>query len=436
MSELYPPQAQWQPVSEEERRSVREQLERVLASPLFRNSKRYPALLRFVVEQSLEGNEDRLKERLLGIHVFHREPDYDTNQDPIVRLTAGEVRKRIAQYYQQPEHKSELRIYLNSGSYVPHFTLVDEPHFAPASQRDYLSIPLSIPNAGPEYAVAQASQRSDLDAAATERERSQSATPNRRLWFWAGVAIVSVVAAWLLFHRAISSPQYDREVIWLPILKDPGSVLFVLPDLSQAQSAARFRQDDQTNLHDHLLQGRIVDFGDSVAMSRLATYLTREKKGFDVQLSSEVSYTRLQEGPAIFIGGLDNAWTMRVLEPLRFYMERRDSTLVYEIVDRKQPEGRQWSLDLAKPFATVTADYAIVASVFDKTTGRPILIVAGLGANGTIAAANFLEDPRYTVQLEKAIPTGWKGGNMELVIQTQVIDDKAGPPQLIAQTFW
>jgi hypothetical protein len=125
-----------------------------------------------------------------------------------------------------------------------------------------------------------------------------------------------------------------------------------------------------------------------------------------------------------------------VLEPLRFYMERRDSTLVYEIVDRKQPDRRQWSLDLAKPFATVTVDYAIVASIFDKTAGRPILIVAGLGANGTIPAANFLEDPRYTMQLEKAIPAGRKGGNMELVIQTQVIDDKAGPPQLIAQTFW
>ena len=398
MSELYQPQAQWHPTSEDERKSVRQQLERVLASPLFRNSKRYPALLRFVVEQSLDGNEDLLKERLLGINVFHRQPDYDTNQDTIVRLTAAEVRKRIAQYYQQPEHKGELRIYLNSGSYVPHFTPVEE--LAPASQRvDHLSIP--------ENGLDHPAPLSHVDAAAAETEVPRLATPNRLLWFWAGVTIVGVVTAWLVFHRAISSPHYSREVIWRPILKDPGPVLFVLPDLSQSNLTARSQREDQTNLRDHLLQGRIVDFGDSVAMSRLATYLTREKKGFDVQLSSEVSYTRLQEGPAIFIGGLDNDWTMRVLEPLRFHMERRGSTLVYEILDRQQPQ--QWFLDLAKPFGTVTVDYAIVASVFDKTTGRPILIVAGLGANGTIAAANFLEDPRYTVQLEKAIPAGWKG---------------------------
>jgi hypothetical protein len=415
MSELYQQQAQWHPASEAERKSVRQQLERVLASPLFRNSKRYPALLRFVVEQSLDGNEDQLKERLLGINVFHRQPDYDTNQDTIVRLTAAEVRKRIAQYYQQPEHKGELRIHLNSGSYVPHFTPVEE--LAPVSQRaDYLPAPENGPVFVPPVVFDQP---------------ARLAKPNRRLWFWAGVATVVVITAWLLVHR---SQHYDREVIWRPILKDPGPVLFVLPDLSQSNLTARSARDDQTTLRDHLLQGRIVDFGDSVAMSRLAAYLTREKKGFDVQLSSEVSYTRLQEGPAIFIGGLDNDWTMRVLEPLRFHMERRGSTLVYQILDRQQPQ--QWFLDLGKPFGTVTADYAIVASVFDKTTGRPILIVAGLGANGTMAAANFLEDPRYTVQLEKAIPVGWKGGNMELVIQTQVIDDRAGPPQLIAQTFW
>ena len=418
MSELYQQQAQWHPASDDERKSVRQQLERVLASPLFRNSKRYPALLRFVVEQSLDGNEDQLKERLLGINVFHRQPDYDTNQDTIVRLTAAEVRKRIAQYYQQPEHKGELRIHLNSGSYVPHFTPVEE--LAPVSQRaDYLPTPEAGPVVVPPVVFDQP---------------ARPAKPNRRPWFWAAVAAVVVIIAWLLFHRAASSPRYDREVIWRPILKDPGPVLFVLPDLSQSNLTARLERGDQTNLRDHLLQGRIVDFGDSVAMSRLAAYLTREKKGFDVQLSSEVSYTRLQEGPAIFIGGLDNDWTMRVLEPLRFHMERRGSTLVYDILDRQQPQ--QWFLDLAKPFGTVTADYAIVASVFDKTTGRPILIVAGLGANGTMAAANFLEDPRYTVQLEKVIPTGWKGGNMELVIQTQVIDDRAGPPQLIAQTFW
>src|ERR1700746_2184936 len=93
------------------------QLERILANPLFKNSRRYPNLLRYVVEQTLKGHPDELKERTLGIEVFGREPDYDTNLDPVVRTTAAEIRKRLALYYQDPNHESDLRIDLPLGSY-------------------------------------------------------------------------------------------------------------------------------------------------------------------------------------------------------------------------------------------------------------------------------------------------------------------------------
>src|SRR5262245_4692029 len=82
------------------REEILAQLERLLANPLFRNSKRYPTLLRYVVERTLDGHPGELKERTLGVEVFGREPDYDTNLDPVVRITAAEIRKRLAQYYQ------------------------------------------------------------------------------------------------------------------------------------------------------------------------------------------------------------------------------------------------------------------------------------------------------------------------------------------------
>src|SRR5262249_42423082 len=88
---------------------------------LFKNSKRYPNLLRFVVERALAGHTEPLKERALGVDVFGREPDYDTNLDPVVRTSACEIRKRIAQYYQDAAHDTEIRIEFPSGSYVPEF---------------------------------------------------------------------------------------------------------------------------------------------------------------------------------------------------------------------------------------------------------------------------------------------------------------------------
>ena len=112
----------WHPKTESERQLVRSQLEKIVSDGRFAASKRYPCLLRYIVEQTLAENEDNLKERTLGVEVFHRPPDYDTNLDPVVRLCAAEVRKRLAQYYQSPAHGGELRIELNPGSYVPVFS--------------------------------------------------------------------------------------------------------------------------------------------------------------------------------------------------------------------------------------------------------------------------------------------------------------------------
>src|SRR5580693_1020463 len=112
--------------------AIRLQLERLLIHPLFANSKRYPALLGYVVEQTLLGNASELKERSIGIEVFGRSPSYDANADPVVRITAGEVRKRLTQYYYDSTHDGEVVIELPIGSYVPVFHAPEPSPQAPA----------------------------------------------------------------------------------------------------------------------------------------------------------------------------------------------------------------------------------------------------------------------------------------------------------------
>jgi hypothetical protein len=111
----------WVPKTEEEKDQVRRQMERLLETAHFKNSRRYPALLRFIVEETLEGRGEFLKERLLGVRVFNRPPDYDTVDDPIARVTIAEIRKRIAQYYHEEAHESEMRIELMPGHCRPEF---------------------------------------------------------------------------------------------------------------------------------------------------------------------------------------------------------------------------------------------------------------------------------------------------------------------------
>jgi hypothetical protein len=112
----------WHPENRERKTARALATRKIVSDGRFASSKRYPQLLRYIVEQTLAGNEDDLKERTLGVEVFHRPPDYDTNLDPVVRLCAAEVRKRLAQYYQSPAHAGELRIELNPGSYIPVFS--------------------------------------------------------------------------------------------------------------------------------------------------------------------------------------------------------------------------------------------------------------------------------------------------------------------------
>src|SRR6202167_4054130 len=110
-------------LSDEERTAIQEQVGRLLANSHFSQSRRFPSFLRYVVEKTLASQEDALKERTLGVEIFGKPADYDTAVDPIVRVTAAEIRKRIAQYYQDSRHEDELRLSLAPGSYVPQFHL-------------------------------------------------------------------------------------------------------------------------------------------------------------------------------------------------------------------------------------------------------------------------------------------------------------------------
>src|SRR5271169_1847459 len=121
-------------LSEGEKTEIRAQLERLLADPHFSQSKRFPSFLRFVVEHTLAGETEGIKERTLGIEIFGRGAEYDTAADPIVRVTAAEIRKRVAQYYQDSAHDGELRITLPSGSYIPQFHWPRNGHDPAASE--------------------------------------------------------------------------------------------------------------------------------------------------------------------------------------------------------------------------------------------------------------------------------------------------------------
>src|SRR6516162_10435366 len=127
--------------------SVRAALHRVLQSSGFRSSRRSQDFLRYVVERTLDGQADNLKERTIGIDVFGRPADYDPSDDATVRVKAGEVRKRLGLYYAEQGARNPIRIDLPLGSYVPEFR-ESENRAAPAQPSGEASV--SPPQAQPK----------------------------------------------------------------------------------------------------------------------------------------------------------------------------------------------------------------------------------------------------------------------------------------------
>jgi adenylate cyclase len=106
---------------------VRNQLGRLLSSEMFANSDRMSRFLRYVVDRTLAGEGERLKEYAIGVDVFDRTDEYDPRVDSIVRVEAARLRSKVEEYYNRAGTEDAVVIRLRRGSYVPLFELRSGP---------------------------------------------------------------------------------------------------------------------------------------------------------------------------------------------------------------------------------------------------------------------------------------------------------------------
>jgi hypothetical protein len=419
---LLPEQAteNWTPFSEGEKAAIQQQLEHLLASPLFHSSKRYPSFLRFVVARALAGQTDQLKERILGVEVFGRPADYDTNTDPIVRVTAAEIRKRIEHYYHDPKHGQEIRFFLPTGSYAPQFSLPGHPLGLVGTSVELAGH--GTDNAVPQPSVAHGSQ-------ATKWIFS-----NRR-WPILAFALIAVVIVSAAFWYLARPPAL--RVFWEPFVNSPEPLLFCIADQNQ-YSTIRLRDaadpQRETTLSDSMITVIIDDVSPLVNVAGL---LRTYGKNYRVLGESTTSLTDLRRSPSVFIGAFDNSWTLRLTSPLRFHFANNPEMTQLWIEDRANPEKRDWALNRSQQQQTGTyKDYAIVARFVDPDTDQYVVIAAGIGRGGTVAAGEFLVDAHRMNDMVNLVARDWNRKNIEIVLETQVIQGRSGPPRTSAVHVW
>jgi len=190
-------------LDEANQKAIREELSRLVDSPAFRTSKRCKEFLEYIVERTLNGPGDKLKERSIGVDLFQLPPDFDTGQHTIVRVTANEVRKRLAQHYIAGNGAPHtVRIELPPGSYSADFKWETRPAGQPPAEAPPLQPP--APSPLPE-----------LEPLPPSRPASSRRS---RVWIAALITLAAAASAFLAWKGATGQPAAAgaKEVVTSP----------------------------------------------------------------------------------------------------------------------------------------------------------------------------------------------------------------------------
>lgn len=386
--------------------AIREELNRVLTSHEFRSSKRSQDFLRYVVENTLSGHADVLKERTIGIEVFGRSTSYDPSDDATVRVKAGEVRKRLGLYYAEQGSQNPVRIELPLGTYVPEFRRADAAE--------------SVPSPAPE-----------ADAAAEH----VSAKPRsaRALRVGGIVALVSIAAAAILWWLWARPANTALDQFWSPVLNGTSPVLLCaafVPDVygldRDPNSTQPVRPEDFVLMPDQFVGG-----GDLIATSRLAAMLTRMQRPYRLRIGNDVSFHDLRTAPAILVGYSYTRWK-EISSEMRFFID--GSRRPIGIWDNGAPT--KWTLPNLPQNRRTDEDYAIVSRVFHPATHAMLVEIAGITQYGTDAAGDLVTNPDLLAEALRGAPGGWKNKNLQLVLHVKVISGAPSSPKVVAAHFW
>jgi hypothetical protein len=441
-------------LSDLERMAVLHELEAILSSPIFQTSKRCQQFLSYVVQHRLEGNHDRLKERTIGVDLFHRPAGYATGDDPVVRVQAGEVRRRLEKYYSANTAHSGVCIEIHVGSYTPEFRWETAASYQQEPPQTHPALQEEATNG----TVHEQEPRPAEWSASPETNRPRR---NRKPLVWVLSAIgLAVFAALVTIGSVISrsqAPKSTLEQFWSPALSSSQPVLICLAKpavylpsvkLYQRHSKTpkqftsqfeRLSQRPDLQPNDKMVWGDMVEYpdyglaaGDVYAATGISALFGQIGKKNQVRIGGNYSFEDLRNSPAVVIGAFNNRWTMQMTSTLHFaFAEEGDQSIIRE----EAPPARRWRSE-TDPNGRTIEDYAVITRLLDSKTGQFVVVVAGIKSYGTQAAGEFVSNPEYLRKALQAAPHDWPAKNVQIVIQATITDLLPGPPQAVAVYVW
>jgi hypothetical protein len=385
--------------SDQDAAALRLHVEEILDSPSFSSSKRSGQFLQYVVEKAISQEIEALKERTIGVEVFHRQPNYDTGEDAVVRVTANDVRRRLAQHYTKDGRASEFKISLPPGSYAPEICR-DPPKQQPHSHGEPVSLPSAV-----------------MPKQSVETVTVGSSAPRSSKSYRSYVALITVLLVALLGGRAYllakhRSERSSKDLPWT-LLFSPSHPLYVVlsdPDLNEIQllTGNPVSVSDYANgklgcetlapqlqqVCTSALRGDKVAAVDASALARIAALGSSFNSSIEPHAPREIRLTDLKaDRSMLFLGSRRaNPWTDLFREKLDFYVafdEARGLQIVRNIHPRPGEENAY--IPTAGPQGT-GENYALISFVRGLNGAGYAMLLAGATHEGTDAAVAVVTD--------------------------------------------
>ena len=444
-----------------DRALVREALRKIVSSRHFQTSRRGKEFLEYVVNEKNNGHGDLLKERLIGTHLFGRKPDYSTGEDPVVRVQAGDVRRRLERYYADPEVEAEVIIQIPLGSYCPVFSSrterrVEEPPDTLGSENKQTLNPLPAP-----AEQHQASMPDVQDQAFEEMPPSAERVPHFKkplmlryaMLLVAPLMILVCLGAWHL-HR---QPRAVLKTFWAPATNSSTPVLLCLPKpmvyrpsdelferFEKAHPAASLtreaRQDQILPLAstEKLQWGEMVPvlhsgpgIGGVIAAVNISRVLTEQGIRFELRFGEEATYAEMRDSPVVIVGAINTDWATQLTSDAAFaFDESVGDPSIHELAGAK----RVWRMEKRGP--QITKDYGLITRQLSGKSGQFLVQVAGISHFGTEAASELLVKQQELGELLRSKKIDLREKNLQIVISTDITNERAGPPHIVALSSW
>ncbi|MGE5482859.1 MAG: hypothetical protein ACM3VX_08160 [Bacteroidota bacterium] len=365
-----------QPLEAEEipAQQVREQLQRILASERFAHSDRLRRFLHHVVEETLSGRQNQLKEYTIGIAVFDRDPAFDPRTDPTVRVEAGRLRSRLSEYYSADGVQDPLIIEIPKGSY---FCTIRRRSEEPIRRFDW---------------VRRLHWVLDWRFGA--------------ILIVAGLAAVLAVQNWSLRRQAqaFPVPPIEATPIWEPFLSSQADTVIVFGSPLFFESEQRRLFVRQYDVNDPVnrfsnpsyqnlerLLGPLSEprymyaqTGEALALHHFAAFLGRYAKRTRALPANVATWDAIKNSNVICIGPARMNPILKRL-PVEWDFELQPDSYV---LNRRPQPGEPMSY--YTPSHRDAWSYAVIASVQGLSPERELLIVTSHSSAGTQAAAEYL----------------------------------------------